>query len=353
MLKKAIERIASLCCTYSGLNLLILTYNKLFYKIPVLSYHGVENTKENATPSCLTLKGMTVGTHNFRQHLEHLSKKHSVITLSDLVDFCSGKSKIPRNSVVLTFDDCYSDTFKTAVPLLDEYGFKATFFVIGKSLSESIPLWPHNLYQVLDSLNDRQVSLSMDGICRYSCSRLNASAKLQAINIIRKYADPLSEEAKHKLIHQLCIQNDLDFDTVFSNRYYMSRLELQYLQKSGHEIGAHSISHRMLSELDIESQIEEILGSKALISSEFSLEKMPFAFPFGQANSYRTETINKIKEGNYSCAVTTIEDLNCRTSDLFQLGRIRIGDCNIMEFKTNLTGLLGFIRQMGKPSRLI
>jgi peptidoglycan/xylan/chitin deacetylase (PgdA/CDA1 family) len=55
---------------------------------------------------------------------------YSVITLSELIESMKGPRKLPKKSVVITFDDGFLNTWTYAYPILKKYRFKATLFMI-------------------------------------------------------------------------------------------------------------------------------------------------------------------------------------------------------------------------------
>jgi peptidoglycan/xylan/chitin deacetylase (PgdA/CDA1 family) len=52
------------------------------------------------------------------------------LSLSEVKDFYYHGKKLPDNSVLLTFDDCYQSILKYAYPLLKKYSFHAVAFVV-------------------------------------------------------------------------------------------------------------------------------------------------------------------------------------------------------------------------------
>ena len=80
----------------------------------IILYHYVrDNTKMKA-----------FSTKEFRQQLEYLSKKNKIIALGELIE-----KKPNGKTCVLTFDDGIKDGYKTVLPILEEFGFKANFFL--------------------------------------------------------------------------------------------------------------------------------------------------------------------------------------------------------------------------------
>ncbi len=89
--------------------------------VPVLVYH-------NITPQG---RGkLVIAAKSFDQQMRLLkSRGYRVVSLADFHDFTSLRRQIPRNAVVLTFDDGYKSFLRYAYPVLKELGFTATLFI--------------------------------------------------------------------------------------------------------------------------------------------------------------------------------------------------------------------------------
>jgi len=64
---------------------------------------------------------------------------YTSITLEDLLAHLADGRPLPPKPIILTFDDGYADNFRYAFPLLLQYGFHGTFFVITRFLDEGRP----------------------------------------------------------------------------------------------------------------------------------------------------------------------------------------------------------------------
>jgi peptidoglycan/xylan/chitin deacetylase (PgdA/CDA1 family) len=91
--------------------------------IPVFIYHSV---LEGKGPGAIDVR-------IFKEHLQFLlENEFRVVSLSDLLEFM-GKGKLPQDNlrrICLTFDDGYVDFFQNCWPLLKEYNFPATIFLV-------------------------------------------------------------------------------------------------------------------------------------------------------------------------------------------------------------------------------
>ena len=97
--------------------------------IPVLMYHAIGYEKGNTA---------RVPKENFKKQMKHLKDNgYETLTLDGAYDFFVENKTIPKKSVVLTFDDGYVDNYVEALPILKEFGFKATIFVITGAVDKS------------------------------------------------------------------------------------------------------------------------------------------------------------------------------------------------------------------------
>ncbi len=95
-------------------------------KVPVLMYHYI-----SAAPATTTLPGLYLDPKIFSNQLAELKKDgYKTIFVSDLAISLRAEEKLADKPIVLTFDDGYEDFYTQAYPILKEYGFKATLYVI-------------------------------------------------------------------------------------------------------------------------------------------------------------------------------------------------------------------------------
>lgn len=93
-------------------------------------YHRVINNSEDEG-----VHGTYIYENIFREHMQYLKdKNYTVITFRDL-DKIGWRNRFEKDKkyIILTFDDGYKDNYDLAFPILKEFGFKATIFLMGSS----------------------------------------------------------------------------------------------------------------------------------------------------------------------------------------------------------------------------
>jgi len=92
--------------------------------VPVLVYHEI--LTDGAEPS-----ETRVSLERFQEQMAYLADNHwTPLSVGELVGFMRGEKPLPsERSVVLTFDDGWRSV-QQAIPILERYGFKASFWII-------------------------------------------------------------------------------------------------------------------------------------------------------------------------------------------------------------------------------
>jgi peptidoglycan/xylan/chitin deacetylase (PgdA/CDA1 family) len=82
-------------------------------------------------------RDLTVTPEAFRAQLQYLADAgYHPVTLTDLYLYLTQGYPLPEKPVVLTFDDGYRDAYEVVFPLLLEYGFPGTFFVLATPMHQ-------------------------------------------------------------------------------------------------------------------------------------------------------------------------------------------------------------------------
>jgi peptidoglycan/xylan/chitin deacetylase (PgdA/CDA1 family) len=92
-------------------------------EIPILVYHHVVPGHQSPV--------LYVTPEAFEQQLKYLqSSGYRSVSFADLADCLEYGMPLPERPVIISFDDGWENQFQNAFPLLQKYGFSATFFVV-------------------------------------------------------------------------------------------------------------------------------------------------------------------------------------------------------------------------------
>lgn len=146
--------------------------------LSTLMYHHIQDLGLAKTKN---QQNLTVDTQVFKKQMQYLKDSgYSTISMSDLVGFFDSGTAIPKRALLLTFDDGYDDFAINAVPILRDFGFKATLFTPtglinnpgylswasvlsisqGKDVEFANHTWSHKAMRKDGSIDEKEISLA-------------------------------------------------------------------------------------------------------------------------------------------------------------------------------------------------
>lgn len=108
--------LAAVVCTSNG------EAGNIPRSVPILMYHKVDQVSYD--------DGWVTAAKFDAQMAFLKANGFETITLDRFIEYRSGGVALPARPIILTFDDGYQCILKTAAPILNKYGYKATLFVI-------------------------------------------------------------------------------------------------------------------------------------------------------------------------------------------------------------------------------
>ncbi|BDH47072.1 hypothetical protein TUM12370_31160 [Salmonella enterica subsp. enterica serovar Choleraesuis] len=107
--------------------------------IPVLTYHHILRDKENTR---FRHTSTTTSVQAFNNQMTWLRDRgYATLTMGQLEDYLKYRENLPARAVVITFDDGLKSVYRYAYPLLHQYGFKATAFVVSSRIKRHPQAW--------------------------------------------------------------------------------------------------------------------------------------------------------------------------------------------------------------------
>jgi peptidoglycan/xylan/chitin deacetylase (PgdA/CDA1 family) len=253
----------------------------------------------------------------FSEQMRYIVSNFNVLSLEDIVERMK-KKDIPDNSIVITFDDGYKDNYLNVFPILKELSIPATIFLATEVIGSQKILW-HD--RVFSAFRETQVEhFDGFGINNQIYSLTTQEEKNCARSDILKFLKNVNNEERILYIDRLMNKLDIN-DKKEEANLMMTWEEVKKMHENGIFFGAHTVTHTILSNLNIKKAEEEIFSSKKIIEEKLGTEVRTFAYPNGSKTDFNETTKNLLREAGYSCAVTTMFGTNSMEQDCFELRR--------------------------------
>jgi peptidoglycan/xylan/chitin deacetylase (PgdA/CDA1 family) len=306
------------------------TRNRLFNLIDppvvVLIYHRVATLESDP-------QQLAVTPDNFRAQMQYLKENVQVVRFED--DW----SKVKQQAVAITFDDGYADNSLEALPVLEEVGVPATFFVSTGSIGTRQEFWWDELERLI--LGDRafpaRFVLNDSRFGRAWAT--GAVAERQVLYreiqpLIRKLDAPGREEWLTQLREWAQAGNEC--------REAWRAMALDELRRLAESrwvtIGAHTVTHTPLSSQPVAAQQEEITESRRQLESWLGRKITVFSYPFGARGDYTQETVRLCREAGFVRAAANFPGQAHRWTDPFQVPRQLVRNWPAALFSEKLRG---------------
>jgi peptidoglycan/xylan/chitin deacetylase (PgdA/CDA1 family) len=241
----------------------------------------------------------------FRQQMKMIKRSFNVMTLNDLMEACDN-GQAPENAVVVTFDDGYHDFADYAFPILRELDIPATLFVTTGFANGDIWLWPDQIRYALD--NTRVAEIKLPGI---SGSLNIAEEPEQCWHRIADHCMTVSNTEKLNLIDTLYEHINLDRPVKAPEAYRpLTWDQIREMAEQGLEVGSHSHSHPILTQLDDDELRMELTASREAIKKQLKVTTPAFCYPNGQKIDFDARVQARVREAGYGYAIAAFPGAN-------------------------------------------
>jgi peptidoglycan/xylan/chitin deacetylase (PgdA/CDA1 family) len=314
--------------------------NWLIGRPVILLYHRVTAVTPDPWDLCVTPE-------HFTEQLMVLKKEMQPLPLRQLLD--PPRNYVSRPLMVVTFDDGYADNLSIAKPLLEKFEIPATIFVVSGHVGgkrefwwdelERILLEPGELPEVLRlCIRGKTYEWELGEAAGYSQT---AFEHLRSWRVMA-YEDPGKRQFLYRVLYELLQPLAPDerrevVDTLFawanvspeprSSHQSMTRDQLEKIEHDSLvEIGAHTVTHPVLSTLPTTEQKQEIALSKADLEEYCGRPITTFAYPHGQRSDYTSDTVAMVKRAGFVSACSAFANFVQEDTDPFQLPRFAVPD---------------------------
>ncbi|NJN27828.1 MAG: polysaccharide deacetylase family protein [Cyclobacteriaceae bacterium] len=227
------------------------------------------------------------------------SHKVDIISITDVPDYLKSGSGY---FVVFTFDDGYKDNLTEALPVFESHEVPFTVYITTGFPDNNISIWWYLLEKVLLSNEGIQFNWANQKH-QFKCA--TPQQKEDVFNIIRRI---IIDTPFHQQQEQLktAFSQHTDDPYAITAELAMNWDEIKELAQSPWvTIGAHTVHHPALNQLNATENVEECLGSKERLEAKLNHPVEHFSYPFGSANEVGEREFIIIKEMGFRTATTT------------------------------------------------
>ncbi|MEM9919831.1 MAG: polysaccharide deacetylase family protein [Bacteroidota bacterium] len=251
--------------------------------------------------------------------------------------------------VAFTFDDGYTDNYSVAYPILKKHHIPFTIYITTNFPDRKAILWWYLLEDVLKEA--AQLSFEHQGKrYQFNCQKLRE--KERTFDAVRQLINQSFSTEGHLELLTKVLKKDVADLYRYGEKMAMSWEEIKQLSQDPLcTIGAHTVNHYPLIQLDEKSLRYEILESKNRIEAHIGEAVEHFAYPFGKKVEAADREYAMVKKLGFKTATTTCMGTIFPAHEARQecLPRISINSVtNEQVLKLQASGMLPFLLHKGK-----
>jgi peptidoglycan/xylan/chitin deacetylase (PgdA/CDA1 family) len=250
----------------------------------------------------------------FRNRIQWLKKVSNVLPLTDALETVF-HLRTPGVFSAVTFDDGYLDNHEIALPILEDEGVAATFFVSTAFLSGG-QMFNDTIRQTIRSVNSDQIAfpeLNLDYLPLNTIKQRSHAA--WRVNQVLKYLPPDERDER-------ALRIAAKYGAQLTDNLMMGESQLIDLTVRGMSVGSHSHRHLIPTTVSEKEFQDDVAQSKSSLESILNSKIDLFAYPNGKPSlDFDQRHIPLLKELGFASAFSTENAAISHRNDLFQLPR--------------------------------
>lgn len=266
----------------------------------ILMFHRVQ-----PAPSGLRFgpsRDITISLDTFRRVIEHLRRTGmDIVPLDEALRRLQSGVK-GRPFVCLTFDDGYRDNYELVYPVCRELEVPITIYVTTDMVEERLLMWWYGLSAVVEQAD--MVSCPINGIPQ-SFPAAGDRQKLVAYNTLNAMMRAANVAERARMIKYLEKVYTVDFAYLSKDQAMTWRMIEELGQSDLVEIGAHTVSHPVLSTLATNRARKEMESGRSILESRLTQPIKHFAYPFGKSSDAGEREFAICRKLGFASATTT------------------------------------------------
>lgn len=289
---------------------------------------------------------LDVSQRNFERQLDLLTRQ-GVVLPTDEFEARRARGVLPKRAVAITFDDGYADNLHVAAPILADRAVPATVFIATGMIGADREFWWDDVERICSAER-------LDGPCPVaglSWTRDDGATLGDGWNILVAPATRARQRLFIELLTLLQPMRESErVPTLASLRRWagvpaaarpshrtMTTDELRTLADiAGITIGAHTVTHPVLSRLGATEQREELAASRQTLADLLGRAVTCAAYPFGTRAEVSETTEEVARAAGFAYTFANEPGCAWRWSSTHRLPRFLVRDWDEAEFGARL-----------------
>jgi len=241
----------------------------------------------------------------FRRHVETLARVGTPIGIDQLIRAIDGAA-LPPNPVMITFDDGYRSCLDVALPILQQLGVPATFFIATGFPAGGKLYWWEQIAVAIQQARGRIAELSYPQRLRIDTSDPRARSQLD--KVVKNTHGLDLDRFLRELRAALGVPWSAELEAALAAALIMTWADVRALAAAGMDVESHTRSHRVLETLDDDQLRDELVGSRHDLELQLGRPVRAITYPVGRVPPPRVRRATA--DAGYRIGLTNASGVN-------------------------------------------
>jgi peptidoglycan/xylan/chitin deacetylase (PgdA/CDA1 family) len=255
---------------------------------------------------------------DFRSQINYLANRFQLLTADQFLHMMAQGHMI-EDAAILSFDDGLRDHFDEVLPVLQEFGTFGLFYIAIGPYQTGRLLDVHRVHVLIGRYGGHRMLAEVKGLLDPGMMQFEDVGAFHNATYPNQVNDTgttefkrllnylVSAEARTELLDALS-ESMIPDEAELTKSFYMTPSQICELQNQGMIVGAHGITHTVLSTQTVDQQTREINDSfDVLEDMTGGLRVRSFSYPYGRLHTFTPETEKILTEANCDFAFTLDE----------------------------------------------
>lgn len=295
-------------------------------KYAILAYHGVTKTLSEGIEN---FSGKHIQADEFEKHISYICENMNPVSLRKMACSLGSGISLPKESISITFDDCYKNVHDVALPILRKYDVPATFFISTGFVETNRLFWTDLLECIINKTEVESFNIVL-GNSNRSFDLLSKNKKINAIIEIKTNLKKCTPTIRDTILGEL--RDKLNVDVGANNVKNYLNLSwndiIRLNDPPNYEVGGHTVNHEILAYLEEPLLKNEINDCLCHLNDALNNLVDLFSYPEGQHEHFNNKVISFLIKAGITICPSTVYGFNHLHADSFYLKRIMPGFMN-------------------------
>ncbi|MFA6010958.1 MAG: polysaccharide deacetylase family protein [Desulfobacteraceae bacterium] len=307
----------------------------------ILTYHGLFDGPVHKTGS---LPATFVHVDNFAQQIAFIKKKYRVISPQNILDCVDGKTDLPENSALITFDDGYESFHRLAWPILKSMDISAVVFVPTRYVEDRKPFWFDMVWLFLMRCSIAEAGWLCNALGLKNTDNAITSQKHDLIFNALKLLPPEKRDAVIYPLSSDVMRKISPDDPIMRLFFSMTDEQITNLANRNIHFGGHTHSHTILSSMSYPAVVNEIAVNNEKLVKLTGSPCDFFAYPNGGAGDFDENHKEILRNSGIKVSFSLTYKRSSVFGDPMDISRINVNPEDTLEsLNYHGTGMIHFL----------